>query len=235
MPVLRDIPLIISMDAVSLRLGIADTSRLKPELRTLISELLQSVNDQHLLEPAIAYKLHEIVYISEDELRLEEGVVLHGSLLPSLLKSAKKLAVLVCTIGPRLGKKAIEFSSRKETLLELLIDGIGSAAIDSLVLEACGVVSGLAFSLGFHSSSRISPGVPGFPISEQWELFKLIDAEEIGVRLNSSGAMSPLKSLSTTIGIGHDMPVWSEIKRCNRCIRRETCPYRRKSEPENEN
>jgi hypothetical protein len=234
MPVLRDIPLIISMSGVLRRLGIADTSKLKPELRILINELLQSVNDQHLLEPAIAYKLHEIVYISQDELHLEGGVVFHGLLLPSVLKSAKKLVALVCTIGPRLEEKATEFSSRKETLLELLIDGIGSAAVDSLVEKACGVVSDLAFSLGFHSSSRVSPGVPGLPISEQWELFKLIDAEEIGVRLNSSGVMFPRKSLSTTIGIGPDMPEWSEIKRCGRCSLKETCPYRIKFELKND-
>ncbi len=55
------------------------------------------------------------------------------------------------------------------------------------------------------ASSPLSPGMPGFAILEQWQVFQLVSAEEIGVSLTSSGIMVPRKSVSMVIGIGPQM------------------------------
>jgi hypothetical protein len=214
------------MEAALRRLGKGESLRLKPEMRMILDELLESLDDLHLLEPAIVYEFHIITTISYDGVVLENGIVLNGSLLNSILKSAKELAVVVCTIGSHLEERVTYFSAQKDPLRALLLDGIGSAAIDSLVQKACDVIRHEASSLGYQASSRISPGIPGFPISQQWKVFQLVPGEQIGVHLTSSLLMIPRKSVSTIIGIGPDMPTWTEVERCNRCKLNKNCLYR---------
>ena len=108
----------------------------------------------------------------------------------------------------------------------LILDGIGSAAVDSLAQEACHFINREASSHGHQASSPISPGMPGLPISEQWQLFQLVPAEQIGVHLTSSAMMVPRKSVSMIIGIGPDMPTWTQAEVCNRCGINKTCHYR---------
>jgi hypothetical protein len=213
------------MEGVLRRLGKGESFCLKPEIRVILDELLDSLDDLHLLEAAIVYEFHIISRLSYEGVVLENGIVLNGSLFNSILKSAREIAAVVCTIGRRLEERVAYFSAQKDSLRALLLDGIGSAAADSLVQKVCDVMRHEASSIGYQASSRISPGTPGFPISEQWKLFQLVPGEQIGVHLSSSLLMIPRKSVSTIIGIGPNMPIWTEAERCNRCNLNKSCLY----------
>ena len=226
MPVIRDIPLSLKTKDILRREGISDYSRVRPEIAGVLRELLATTSEEHLLEPAIAYELYAITQVSHDRLSLENNAVLHGSLLPSVLSSAKELAVVVCTIGPALEKRATDYFSRDETLRGMLLDGIGSAAVDSLIQEVCKLVEQEASSSGYQVSSPLSPGMTDFPISEQWQMFQLVPSEEIGVSLTPSGVMVPLKSVSMVIGTGPQMPTWTRAESCAHCSLRKTCLYK---------
>jgi hypothetical protein len=56
--------------------------------------------------------------------------VVHDSLLSLFLTNSKELAVAIYTIGPRLEKQVTDYTSRGEPLRGMLLDGIGSAAVD---------------------------------------------------------------------------------------------------------
>jgi hypothetical protein len=226
MPVIRDIPLSLKLWDVLRREGFGEHSEIRPEIRILIRELLASVKKARLLEPAIAYEIYTITEISERQLSLEGKSVICDSLLPSLLPAAKELAVAVCTIGPRLEKQATDYFNRGEPLRGTLLDGIGSAAVDSLTEEVCKFIAGEASSHGYEASSPISPGMLGSPITEQWQWLKLVPAGEIGVSLTSSGIMVPRKSVSMVMGIGPQMAKWTRAEVCARCHLKKTCPYR---------
>jgi len=226
MPIVRNIHLVLETGEVLRRQGIGEYSRLKSEIKTLIHELLASVNDGHLLEPAIAYETHKISSVGHDQLSLEGNAVLHGSQLPSVLAEAKELTVVVYTIGLKLEEQVTAYFNKSEPLRGLLLDGIGSAAVDSLGLEVCKLITGEASLRSYQVSSPLSPGGSGFPISEQWRLFELVSAEEIGVSLTSSGVMVPRKSVSMVIGIGPQMPTWTKAEACARCNLSKTCRYR---------
>ena len=226
MPTIRDIPLRLKTSEVMRREGIKDYSKLKPEIKDLIRELLATVNDYCLLEPAIGYEIHSITEVRHDKLCLEGNAALDGSLLPSVLPDAKELAAVVCTIGPRLEKEVTDYFNKKEPLRGLLLDGIGSAAIDSLTQEVCKLMMREASSRGYQASSPFSPGMPGFPITEQWQMLNLVPAEEIGVSLTPIGIMIPRKSASMVIGMGPKMPTWTQAEVCARCSLRKTCRYR---------
>ena len=152
--------------------------------------------------------------------------MIHGPLLPPLLTEAKELAAVVCTIGPKLEKQVTDYSKSGETLRGMILDGIGSAAVDMLNQEACRLIASEASSRGHQASSPVNPGMPGLPITEQWNLLELVNTPEIGVSLTSSGIMVPRKSASMVIGIGPQMTTWTPAEVCARCNLKKTCPYR---------
>ena len=226
MPIICDIPLSLKTREVLRREGFKEYSRIKPEIKGLILALLESVKDAHLLEPAVVYEFYTITKMTSSQVSLEGNKAVHGSLLPSTFPQAKELAIVVCTIGPKLEKHVTAYTNQGETLRSVLLDGIGSAAMDSLAQEACKFIAGEALSRGYQVSSPISPGMPGLPIAEQWHLLELVPAGEIGVSLTSSGIMVPRKSVSMIIGIGLQMKTWTRAEGCARCNLSKTCPYR---------
>jgi hypothetical protein len=98
--------------------------------------------------------------------------------------------------------------------------------VDSLVLEVLRLIDSESSSRGYQISSPVNPGMAGFPLTEQWNLLGLVNTDEIGVRLTSSGVLVPRKSISMVIGIGPQMTKWTRAEVCARCSLRETCDYR---------
>ena len=226
MPIVRNIRLSLRSKQLLRRGGIKEYSRLRPEIKDVIRELLTLVRRDHLLEPAIAYEIYSITETRSDQLSLDGGAVLHAPVLPAALPRVKELAIMVCTIGPKLEEQVTDFSENDEPLRGLFLDSIGSAAVDSLALEACKLIAHQASSRDLQASSPLSPGMPGFPISEQWQMMNLVSADEIGVSLTQTATMVPRKSVSMVIGIGAHMPTWTQAEVCARCSLKKTCPYR---------
>jgi cobalamin-dependent methionine synthase I len=226
MPIIGDIALTLDYNELLRREGIKRYSKVRPEIRNSIRELLTTVGAEHLLEPAIAYEIYPITEMGHDRLCLGGNGALRGPLLLATLAEAEELAVVVCTIGRNLEERATDYYEKKEPLRSLLLDGIGSAAVDSLAQEACKLIAREASSHELQASSPLSPGMPGFHISEQWKLFNLVPAEEIGVSLTPSGIMVPRKSTSMVIGIGPQMKTWTRAEACAHCNLQKTCRYR---------
>jgi len=206
--------------------GIAEGSKIKTKMEPLIHELLLSINNDHLLESAMVYQTYPILDIGYQQLCLPGNMILHGSALSSAFSRAKEVAVLVCTIGYKLEEKVTDYFIKSEPLYGLLLDGIGNAAIESVVQESCELIMGEASLHANFVSNPLSPGDSGFPISEQGQLFELVPAKQIGVNFISSGMMVPRKSISAVIGIGAQMKTWTKTETCTRCNLSKTCSYK---------
>jgi hypothetical protein len=76
------------------------------------------------------------------------------------------------------------------------------------------------------ASSPLSPGMPELPIANQQLVFQLLPADEIGVRLTDRYVMVPLKSISMVIGLGTEMPTWTQAEVCARCSLNQNCLHR---------
>lgn len=226
MPVIRDLGLKFGMRGVLRRVGFRAYSRVRPEVRRLLLELIADARKRQLLEPAMVYEIYPITKKGPGPLYFGDDGVLRGPLLPSLLREAEELAVAVCTIGPGLEREVSDCFGRGEALRGTLLDGIGSVAVDSLMEEACQRITAEASSRGYQTSSPLTPGMPGLPMEEQRPLFEMVRAQEIGVSLTSSGIMVPRKSISMAIGIGPEMKTWTRAETCAWCGLRETCLYR---------
>ncbi|MFC1861586.1 hypothetical protein ACFLYL_04890 [Chloroflexota bacterium] len=226
MPVINNITLDIDMEQVLRRQKIGAQDKVQQEVMSICRELLADVERQQLLKPAIAYEIYRVSGISENSISLEDGTKLSGRLLPSLLSEARELGVAIGTIGYQLEERASGYFKEKEALHAVLLDGIGNSALDCLSRHVCQLMNGEAASRGCQASSPLSPGMKGWDIAEQQQLFRLVPAEQGGISLTSYTMMIPRKSTSVVIGIGPDMPTWTEAEACKRCSMKEKCAYR---------
>jgi hypothetical protein len=137
MPVICAISLHLKTGELLRRQGLGRGAKVRPEIKTLIRELLAGVRKAHLLQPSIAYEIYTVAEINQRQLPLEDDPEVRNSLLSSVLQQAKELAVAVCTIGPRLEGQASDYFNQGEPLRGTLLDGVGSAAVDSLTEEVC--------------------------------------------------------------------------------------------------
>jgi hypothetical protein len=226
MTVIRDIPLSLTMEHVLRRQGMGDISAVSPKILALSRELLEEAATLQSLEPAIAYEFCPVKEINDGGARLQGHIFLKTDLLQKRLPFASELAAIVCTIGPQLERKVTDYFAHDKPLHGVLLDGIGNAAVDTLAQEACRMIGVLAESRGNESSSPFSPGMPGFPLSEQRALCRIAKAEQIGVHLSKSAMMIPRKSISMTVGIGPQMPTWTKAQVCAECTLKKTCRYK---------
>jgi len=226
MPVIRDISLNLKTREVLRRQGLGKGTKVRPEIKILIRQLLASLKKARLLEPVVAYEYYMVSSMNGSQISLEGDKAINGSLIPAIFPEAKELAVILCTIGPRLEKQVTDYSKSGKTMRGMILDGIGSTAVDMLALEVLRRLASEASSRGYEISSPVNPGMPGFPLTEQWNLLGLVNANEIGVRLTASGVLVPRKSTSMVIGIGPKMTRWTQAEVCARCSLRESCHYK---------
>jgi hypothetical protein len=226
MPVIRDIPLSLKTSEALRRQGLGGGAEVRPGIKSLIQELLATVNEGRLLEPAVAYESYTVSSVNDSQISLEGDKAIHGPLIPAIFPEAKELAAVVITIGPKLEKQTTDYSKNGETLRGMILDGIGSAAVDMAVVDVQRRLARQVASRGYEISGPVNPGMPGFPMTEQWNLLGLVNADEIGVRLTASGVLIPRKSTSMVMGIGPRMTRWTQAEVCARCNLRKTCRYK---------
>ena len=226
MPVIRDIPLSLRTGEMLRRQGFGRGVKVRPEIRLLIRELLALVKKARLLEPAVAYEYYKVRGMNGSRISLEGDKAIHGPLIPAIFPEAKELAVLFSTIGPRLEKQVTDYSKSDEVMRGMILDGIGSTVVDMMALAVLRRLASEVSSRGYEISSPVNPGMPGFPLTQQWNLLGLVNADEIGVSLTASGVMVPRKSASMVMGIGPKMTRWTDAEVCARCNLRETCHYK---------
>jgi len=226
MPVIRDIPLRLKTSEVLRRQGLGGGAKVRPEIKLLIRELLASVKKSRLLEPAVAYEYYTVRSMNDSQMSLDGNKAINGPLLTATFPEAKELAVILITIGPRLEKQVTDYSKNSAALQGMILDGMGSTAVDMMTPEVLRRLASEVSSRGYEISSPVNPGMPGFPLTEQWNLLGLVNADEIGVRLTASGVLVPRKSTSMVMGIGPQMTRWTQAEICARCSLRETCHYK---------
>jgi hypothetical protein len=224
-PIIRDISLNLSRSEILRREGFKEYAEIRPQIQDQIEELLLYTTDAGLLQPVTAYDIYTVKEITPQKMLLNDDASVNGTLLPTTFPEAVELAVMVCTIGPALEKRVTEYTNSSETLRAMLLDGIGSAAVDILEQEACCFISKQAVERGHQAGSPVNPGMPGLDIREQQNILDLAHGEETGVSLTSSGIMVPRKSTSLVIAIGSDMDTWTQEEVCARCNLKETCPH----------
>ena len=193
----------------------------------LVEELLP--RGRGLMEPVILYDLFSVEEVRPGEVVLQEAR-LTSKRLAKLWAQAQEVALILCTIGPDLDEQVSAYFIASDPLRGLVLDGIGTAALEELAEEACRRIDEVAKGKGWEASAPMSPGNLDWGLEEQRVFFDLLPAKEIGLRLKESYQMTPLKSLSLAMGLGEQVLPSIEESPCTYCSLGRRCRYRRERE-----
>jgi len=184
----------------------------------------------HLFEPQGIYTKVIIKNISsEGKINLENGLNLeiNNSML-NLLKVTSYLVFGLSTIGNRLEEKVAELFTQNEYPKAIALDAVGTVAERFLSNYIKSLICQEAKEQSFQTAKYFSPGSGNWDISQQKNIFQIIPADKIGVKLTDSCMMIPKKSLSWVVGVGKNIttPSKEEGHSCKTC-QAENCQFRK--------
>ena len=161
-------------------------------------------------------------YLEGKQLHTRHTAFNIGNDFSAILKSVEKIAIFACTVSGELNE-VLEGSTQEDNFLEnYILDIIGTVVIGKAAEKLHErIVSEYA---SFNVTNTLSPGNCGWPVEEQAKLLSLLPDGFLNIRLNDSGMMYPVKSLSGIIGIGER--VRFKQTECRHCKSRN-CPYRK--------
>ena len=222
--ILKDVPLRVDRDGVLRFQGykkgidVPDAAVL-----SLFDEALAL--GESLMEPRVVYRAApvtgqgpDLIEAGGERLTIPEIGRLWGSL--------EQVGAGVCTVGSAIEERVRELWDSRELPLAVMLDSVGSAAVESLAEYANDLLCQAAIAAGVKVTNRISPGYAGWDTAEQAALFRLCPGGPIGVVLNPSCVMTPGKSISFLVGVGPEARVDHYFTQCRRCWMPD-CAYRR--------
>lgn len=134
-----------------------------------------------------------------------EGLNEDETPLETIYPKAERLALVAATIGAGISERITSLFDRRDVALGYMLDAVGSAAADHLADFAGRRYPSLAGRSDEPNWRALaySPGYCGWHVSGQRALFRYLQPEEIGITLNTSCLMQPLKSVSGVLVGGH--------------------------------
>jgi hypothetical protein len=187
------------------------------------------VRGQPLLQPRVLFEKYQVKQLAHERLELispnaDHGkYYLSGALIAQQLARTQSIIVMVCTFGSNL-EEAVSNLFIFDPLIALALDGVGSAAVELLAIQACNYFENQLKNEGLNTTIPINPGMVGWPVDiGQPQIFSLLNSDEIHVSLTDSCMMVPNKSLSLVIGIGTDVSVLGTV--CDYCSLKYICKY----------
>ena len=153
--------------------------------------------------------------------------------LEGIYPGAEQLALFAVTLGQPVSERIDELFGANDFALAYVLDAVASEGAE-LAAEAVGeqfdhLVMGDDDPFEDKSQLRYSPGYCGWHISGQGRLFDRLRPGDIGIELNSSYLMQPLKSVSGVIVSGKKEIHFfnNSFPFCNDCVTK-TCRDRLK-------
>jgi hypothetical protein len=146
-----------------------------------------------------------------------------GTPLQHIFPQAAGLALMACTLGRKLSETITESFKIHDAALGAMLDTIASLAVENAVgfleKDFCTKIKTRLSKKEIYAVNY-SPGYCGWHISAQEQLFKFLRPHKIGITLNSSFLMSPIKSVSGVLAAGpkeihifkNDFPFCRECK-----------------------
>jgi hypothetical protein len=229
MPIIDQWDIQLTIDQV-LRAQGADPDIIRSRRPNLVKSTEEAiVRGQSLLRPQVLYEKYEVKDFTHEHLELvahnphHGHYYLSGQLIAKHLAKAQAIIVMLCTIGRDLDN-SVSQQFTIDPLVALALDGVGSAAVELLAIQACNYIENQVNNDGLKTTMPLNPGMVGWSVDEgQPQIFSLLDGEAIQVSLTDSWMMVPNKSLSLVMGIGTDISTSGSS--CEYCSLKGICRY----------
>ncbi len=180
---------------------------------------------ERLMSPRVVYRSVDVTDRAADLIEAG-GERLHIPQIGRLWGSIDAVGAGICTVGEAIETRVRVLFEAREFPLAVMLDSVGSAAVESLAEYANDLLCQAGIPEGLKVTNRISPGYAGWDVAEQERLFRLCPGHPIGVSLNEACFMTPGKTISWLVGVGPEARVDHYFTQCRRCWMKD-CPYRR--------
>lgn len=189
--------------------------RMKEILDLCSKELLNAVN------PKYVFKIFDL---KDDYVVDGADFELKGQAIKNHLKNCSKIVMMCVTLS-----SGVDLLIRKKQIRDMaeamIIDSMASAAVEQVCDEVEKIIK--AEYPGFEYTWRFGVGYDDFPLELQGQFLNVVNApKQIGVCVNDSYMLTPTKSVTCIIGMGHDLQVSSK-RSCDNCSFKDKCQYRK--------
>jgi len=181
-----------------------------------------------LLKPAAIHSTLKVVDFDHQKTTFEGGSF-EGPLVARAMAGADDLNIAICTIGADLETRVGEIMS-DNPVMGVALDGAGISALRKVSQTVEDIISAEACDLDLALGMRAQPGQEGWPIEQQRQVFSILPAAEIGVRLTESCLMIPRKSVSFVIPRGKELS--DSVIPCDFCSKKNRCEWRKDKQTE---
>ncbi len=191
-----------------------------PDEKTKELLLLCSEELKNAMKAQVTYKVFDI-----NEGRVENALFdLEGKSIKEHLENCSKAIFMCATLSSNVDTliRKKQITSMTEAML---IDSLASAAIEQVCDKAEEKI--LHDLQDYEHTWRFGLGYGDFPLELQGKFLDILDApKRVGVCVNKSLMLTPTKSVTCIIGLGHDLRVSSK-KSCDFCSFRDKCAFRK--------
>lgn len=186
-------------DKVAVRLGGRKNRRLSYATRHKVHLSREKLRD--LLQPRFTYQIKAIQDNYRGRIILNDQTEFRSPKLARTLKESSQLVCFVATIGRGIEREIKKLMHLNQLSEAYILDAMGSVAIEDMVEKFQTRMTAELGKKRLKSTLRFSPGYCDWPITQQQQLFALLNTDDIGVKLTDSCLMSPRKSISGVFGI----------------------------------
>jgi hypothetical protein len=155
-----------------------------------------------------------------------EGETLFAPRLVPASGELTALGVAACTLGGALERRVRALFAERRPSLAMALDTLGNEMLTVVNRRVEERMQAKASRLGLQMAGELRPGDPGLGLDAQAAVLALSGGAQIGIRLSGDCLLEPVKSTTTVLGIGRELPEtsWS---RCAECRSRERCDWTR--------
>ncbi len=206
-------------------IGINDPLRANEAIVSKVREMI--VLATTLAKPQVIYEEVEFTVVDEQNLLLADGQMFTSRYVVKKMTECESILVLAMSLGGELHEQVSELSA-KDPFCGYVIDGISAYMVETLSDLVWQDRKAAYLKRGKNISIYYAPGVHDFGLENQQVVFDVLKPEQIGIYLNESYLMVPMKSLSGIIGIGEKVIPVNLGHDCAECDR-EQCFLREAS------
>lgn len=151
-----------------------------------------------------------------------------GNSIIKHLDGCEKVICMAATVGAAIEQEINKKFERGEYLASVLLDAAATAAVEQAADLMEKNFAAKFSKEGYKMRWRFSPGYGDWDLTAQEKLFKISDAEQIGMCLTSAMMLEPRKSITAIIGLEKvsAQKISSHKKNCAACDKLD-CPIRK--------
>lgn len=200
---LKDISISFEAADILKRLGFKPIStQITPIAKDIIEREVMRLNGIILGRCVYCHIKIQNVSPSDDIIKIstKDNLVFKSRYLAGHLVNCSKITLMACTIGSELERESREFQMLGEDTKALVIDAIGSVAVELFTDTINNMINQEIIKAGYLYMSRFSPGYGDWKLEDQHIIFELLHPEDIGIKLTQGLIMVPEKSVTAIIG-----------------------------------